>query len=283
VNEQQLLAAVLAAPESLEPRLVLGDFWQQEGNPRGELVAVQCRLASLGEKDKARAALEKRESELLKKHGKAWSKVAGPGKLKFERGFARAWKGVANRFPTIAAALFAVEPIRVVDFSQGNAMDPTAPDTVRAFARAELARVRRLEMRRLKLRADELEKIVRCDHLAELRELDLSYVPMSLKAVAALTGAPAFTKLELLRLSGCKIDARAIDALAKAPFAKTLRSLDVGSSALGDDAVLALAMPGAFPALESLDVSRLKIAPNTRAALARAKHIARVTFDRVAT
>lgn len=41
----ELLAAVLAAPDEDGPRLVLADHLIERGDPRGELIVVQCRLA----------------------------------------------------------------------------------------------------------------------------------------------------------------------------------------------------------------------------------------------
>jgi uncharacterized protein (TIGR02996 family) len=43
-----LLAAVIAAPDDDGPRLVLADYLIQRGDPRGELIVVQCKLARDG-------------------------------------------------------------------------------------------------------------------------------------------------------------------------------------------------------------------------------------------
>ncbi|AEI63690.1 TIGR02996 domain-containing protein [Corallococcus macrosporus] len=43
---QQLLAAVVAQPEEDAPRLVYADHLQQQGDPRGEFIAVQVALAA---------------------------------------------------------------------------------------------------------------------------------------------------------------------------------------------------------------------------------------------
>jgi uncharacterized protein (TIGR02996 family) len=40
-----LVAAVLAAPDDDGPRLVLADYLIERGDPRGELIVVQCKLA----------------------------------------------------------------------------------------------------------------------------------------------------------------------------------------------------------------------------------------------
>jgi uncharacterized protein (TIGR02996 family) len=59
-----LAAAILAAPDDLNARLVFGDWLHQEGDPRGELIAVQARLES---HPKDVEALRHCESTLLKR------------------------------------------------------------------------------------------------------------------------------------------------------------------------------------------------------------------------
>jgi uncharacterized protein (TIGR02996 family) len=85
-----LLADVYASPTEDGPRLVLADFLLEQGDPRGELIVLQCKR-SQGGLDAASAA---REALLLKKHGKKW---LGPlaalvvwnknAQTRFERGF----------------------------------------------------------------------------------------------------------------------------------------------------------------------------------------------------
>jgi uncharacterized protein (TIGR02996 family) len=59
-----LLAAVHADPDDLETRLVYGDALSEAGDPRGELIALQCHRGS--------APAGERERELLASHGNTW-------------------------------------------------------------------------------------------------------------------------------------------------------------------------------------------------------------------
>jgi uncharacterized protein (TIGR02996 family) len=250
----RLLATILADPDATAPRLILADFLHEKGEPRGELIAVQCQLAGLASNDeRKRAPLEAREKELLKKHGAAWSPKNG--KLRFERGFADMWKTTGKEFAKQAAAVFAREPIRFLDLSQHDASDPLPYGTLDALRRPELAKLRRLQLRRLRLTVGEFAKVTSCPHLANLRELDVSYIPMSMGAVRSLTQQPTFTKLEVLQLVGSKIDARLPGLLAKAPYASTLQSLDLTKSKIGDEGVIALAATKELSGLRSLGLS----------------------------
>src|SRR4051794_7840833 len=70
--EAALLAGVLADPDSDAPRLVLADWWLQQGDPRGELVVVQCEAGRDGLDGGAKARLDARAVELLEQHEAAW-------------------------------------------------------------------------------------------------------------------------------------------------------------------------------------------------------------------
>jgi uncharacterized protein (TIGR02996 family) len=84
--EAELVAAVLAAVDDDAPRAVYADWLQQNGDPRGELVALQLAPET---PDGAR-----RVQELLAERGARWLAAYGDGILKatarFERGFVAA-------------------------------------------------------------------------------------------------------------------------------------------------------------------------------------------------
>ena len=61
-----LLEQVFASLDDDEPRLVLADVLTQEGDLRGELIVVQCELATMTSDDPRRAQLEQRERALLR-------------------------------------------------------------------------------------------------------------------------------------------------------------------------------------------------------------------------
>jgi len=252
---------VLADPDSDEPRLVYADFLQQRDDLRGELIAVQLAAGS-----KRQAA---REAELLKKLAKQLPKPP-LGKYAFARGFPELWKVAADKFAKHAADVFATQPIRILDLSQGNVLDPTPDAALEAFDRPELARVRRLELRRLKFPVTKIGRVFGSKHLADLRELDLGTMPMSRTATDTLAAA-SFAKLELLRLAGVKIDAIFVAKLAEATFAPALRTLDLTKSTIDDDAVVALAARKELRSLETIDISDCKVRDRGIGALVASK------------
>jgi uncharacterized protein (TIGR02996 family) len=135
-SEGALLAAVLADPSDDEARLVYADFLSQSDDPRGELIAVQCALPT-APKNK-RAALAKREKELLKAHARAWTKHASQVALecRFVRGFVGSITATANAFVNHGAKLWDTDPLEELVLSK-----PTAPGLLAIAAAPHVARL----------------------------------------------------------------------------------------------------------------------------------------------
>jgi len=84
-----LLADVYADPDDDGARLVYADALLERGDPRGELITLQCRLAREPELPGARE-LRRRISELVDSYGKQWLGELAPvvrAGYRFERGF----------------------------------------------------------------------------------------------------------------------------------------------------------------------------------------------------
>jgi uncharacterized protein (TIGR02996 family) len=98
-QERTLIEAIAADPEADGPRIVFADWLQQAGDPRGELVAVQCALVRSRTPD-----LELRERDLLERYEAEWLARAGlrPGEGRFERGLLERVDASAAR---VAAAI----------------------------------------------------------------------------------------------------------------------------------------------------------------------------------
>jgi uncharacterized protein (TIGR02996 family) len=96
----ELFAAVYANLDDDGPRLVLADHLAEVGDPRGELIALQCQSARLTAKQVARI------NKLVDVHGRAWLAELGEGAilkdgLVYERGFptrarVRLWSRLAS-------------------------------------------------------------------------------------------------------------------------------------------------------------------------------------------
>jgi uncharacterized protein (TIGR02996 family) len=111
-HDDAFLRAIREDPEDDTPRLVYADWLEERGDPRGEFIRVQCRLARTAPGDK-RAALQQHERRLLERHQDEWLGSLRPllTGWTFRRGFLDAM--------TVPAAIY----LRPVTFPR--------PDTVR--------------------------------------------------------------------------------------------------------------------------------------------------------
>lgn len=73
-HESSLLKEVVNHPDQMEPRLVLADWYEENGNPRGELIRVQCQMSEMHWADPGYSEMEEVEDRLLKKYRSKWLK-----------------------------------------------------------------------------------------------------------------------------------------------------------------------------------------------------------------
>lgn len=72
MKQHPLFEAVLAAPFDDAPRLVYADSLSEADDPRGEFIAVQCRLAAGRLRQKDAQVARAREAQLLAAHSEEW-------------------------------------------------------------------------------------------------------------------------------------------------------------------------------------------------------------------
>ncbi|MBL8939440.1 MAG: TIGR02996 domain-containing protein [Archangium sp.] len=89
VSEESLLELIYTTPEDDTPRLVYGDWLQEQGDPRAELLTLQL-------KPKTTSKEQQRVRQLLKAHGRAWLGVLEPAILRRSEVFARGFPSTAH-------------------------------------------------------------------------------------------------------------------------------------------------------------------------------------------
>jgi uncharacterized protein (TIGR02996 family) len=220
------LADILANPDDDGPRLVFADWLAQQGDPRGELINVQCALVHATGAERAR--LVNRSSDLLSRHG-TWldeirSIVRG---VETKRGFVASINATARVFAKHCGPLFEREPIQ--------------------------------ELRVTKPMPRDLATLAKTPHLARLRSLAfIDSVTLDLESQLRMLGN-LLAKLAHLRSldlrlavnNGCEAAARAVLAAAKLPALVHLKLLVRGNDATAIVAGLASAE---LPALSRLTV-----------------------------
>jgi len=85
-NHHPLYQDVLENPGDDDARMVYSDWLTQNGDPRGEFIAIQCLLKRMDDVDPRLPELERRQNELLYKFRKDWQGW-WKQKQRFDRGF----------------------------------------------------------------------------------------------------------------------------------------------------------------------------------------------------
>lgn len=254
-TREGLLAEVIASPDDDGPRWVASDWFQQQGDPRGEYIAIQLTLAGLPAEHPDRAALEAREAELLAGHKPAWVGrfrgarteygVAGkntwvkgnPTHWTFARGFVDTVKMAADDFVANAAELLTTEPVRQVSLTQ------TRGAMARFFETCpEVERIRSLDLSRQPLVDADFDALFATDRLVSLESLDLTLCRIGAKRGKRVfsEASARFPNLRALWLWSTEIGDPGVEALAGCPFLSTVETLALGGCNVGTRGARAL-------------------------------------------
>ncbi|HEU0029960.1 MAG TPA: TIGR02996 domain-containing protein [Kofleriaceae bacterium] len=251
-NEAALLRAILDAPDDDAPRLVYADALLQAGDPRGELIALQC---------KRDPALQPRIDELLEAHGTAWTAELGPNlhEATFERGFPITVELRATDLDTLALAALDRAPIRNLRITIDDDLDdPADPLDVAHWLAADprTRHLQLLDLSWLQCGDDALRAMLGAD-LAELRTLFFSDYDSQTHAAEAMLASPTLRQLETLALCGDSwadfSDGLAL--LAASDRARSLRTLALPNCGLDERAGELIGGSPHLPQLRSLDLT----------------------------
>jgi uncharacterized protein (TIGR02996 family) len=235
-----LLAEAKANPDDDTPRLVLADWLQDRGDPRGELLALGLAMHRLGEDDPRWAALRRRERQLLGRHVFDW---LGPlidraSQWTFQRGFlhieARAESFLTADLDDLAGGdLFAwVERLKLRDVHSHH--------LTRLAGSFVVGTVPSLDLSDNRLGNYGLARLLESPGVAALHELRLARDHIGTNGAERLAGCPHLAGLVRLDLAGNRLNDAAVLALAESPHLARLESLDVRGNNLTTDALIAL-------------------------------------------
>lgn len=296
-GEAELLASIIAAPDDDAPRLVLADLLTAKGDPRGEFITLQCRLAAAKD-DEARRKLRIAENKLLAAHGPVWTQAllaAAPptsplraNKLAFHRGFLEEAVFPLSALDDLEPYFVAAPLLRRLRFDapQGGAT-PLVPPSLRGkLSSARLRGVRALELR-VAAGGDAVAlDLAESPNLSGLRELNLQAsswpVPgltlytglpathlLTAAGARALAAAPQLAGLEELVLAQNAIGSGGVKALVNAPW--KLELLDVSANQLDDEALVAIAGAAGLGSLKTLILGSGQFTPKGLEALAKSR------------
>ena len=140
-DEAALLAAIAEAPDDDAPRLVYADLLTARGDPRGELIVLQCRKAA----GDSNARLTKRVEAMLATGWKAYAGELAPYAHSgaFRRGFVHSVSMTVAAFAKLGAHVFGALPTHTLAVANEKL---TEADVAKLAANPVLARVRGLHI-----------------------------------------------------------------------------------------------------------------------------------------
>ncbi len=248
-RDDAFLEAIRENPDDDVPRLIYADWLEEQGDPRGEFVRVECALASMPVKDGRRPALRARRQQLLAAHRDAWLGPLRPLAYhwEFRRGFPEEVTADALHFVEHAGRIFAAAPVRLARLLHGGM-------AVGALAGCRfLRRLHALHLTDNGLGNGGLRALLASPHLAGLRCLRLGNNELGDEGAVLLAGAVGLAGLTSLNLSRNAIGDEGAAALAGSRHLGNLTALDLGNNRVHDAGARALA--AGLPVLATLDLS----------------------------
>jgi uncharacterized protein (TIGR02996 family) len=275
-TDEEFLKLIRADLDNPAPRLVYADWLDEQGDPQGEFIRVQCELERPGLSALKQRQLRERERELLDEHEARWLEPVASMKLKtaewkFRRGFVEEVTIDAGEFIERGYLIHRAFPL-LCGLNLRNAEDrhveplagcPALERTTRLHLTSDFGQVPLgafawddIEA----FTAPRIQQFLRSPYLAKLRCLSLadsSFRDEDLREFLACGNL----RLHALDLSNNELRTRdrlGLDTfrlLAAASCTNELRELSLRSTGIGIDHVLILTYSRNLANLESLDLA----------------------------
>ncbi|WP_166829541.1 TIGR02996 domain-containing protein [Thalassoroseus pseudoceratinae] len=252
--EQSFLQAVLDDPDDDLPRLAYADWLDEQGDPRGELIRVQCELFPLTEEDERFRPLYKREQTLLKRYKSEW---LGPlGRLtqnpKFYRGFVENVQLGSKQFLARRQKVFSLAPIRVLTITAMSSK--YVSDFVAA---EEWTGLRELSLSIREMTVQEWRELMTASQMKSLQRLRLTWWELDRQLLSFLTELAARNLHEFEIVGQTWRNQVDWNSLFASGVFSSLRTFELGIGELQEDLVDNLLSRSQFPHLENLILNSL--------------------------
>ena len=258
MDQRDFLAEILANPTAVEPRLVFADWLDENGDPRGEFIQVQCQLADLDLRDQRRIDLEYQLRDLWALYGDQWKSTATDGNKienckiengEFTRGMIESVTMQSDHFLNHHESLLYRFPLQGV-----RLLDPMR-SLKRVAACPSLSKLSSLNLQGGDILPGELKQFLQSPNLENLNHIGISIQGLGRNSIMLIARSETLPNLRSLSLSPTDADHRNLPALATSEVGRNLRRLSLRYSSIRDEELRSLAYKDVFPNLESLDLS----------------------------
>jgi uncharacterized protein (TIGR02996 family) len=225
-DAEDFLNQILTDPDDDRPRMVYADWLMREGDPRGELIAVQCALARHATQNEDVGPLEPlewRERTLLKTYGKSWTIDAETrlkywGEFGFRRGFIEALTfngGFHDTYEKVREAAPLLRALAVAGLDE-LAGSPALEGIEELTIRSGFPKLR------------EVEALAQSPHISKLRRLGFVYANPSQREIFSFVSLPLQLEELSMGFYGEPFYGRLmLEQLAKTPHRRALRTLRI--------------------------------------------------------
>ncbi len=292
---QELLDRLRAKPDDHASRLVYADWLMAQGDPRGDFIAAQSRLAELDLLDADLPALEAQSQRLHSQHGAEWAAPFSGARTHFAAGLIQR---VAGTFETLEAGLPILEAREPV-FGAELDLHEHIPDEWRDWARPK-------HWRHLKATPTEWFTAISVSHMLDwdlraLTHLDLSRCsvgadgcrliagvepPLLAQVYEDWTAPPPLRpgQLQSLVLDGCGVGAEGVQVLTEAPPLEALEVLNLRQCRIEDASALhALRAWPSFTRLRELSLAGNKALAGSLEGLGPVGHLQSLALPQTVT
>jgi uncharacterized protein (TIGR02996 family) len=237
-TQRQLYELIRELPEDDAPRLIYADWLDDQGDPRGEFIRIQCELAKLPVTGQGRRKdLERHEHILLKDFREEWTRslvAFQVKKAKFHRGFLQEVELISRPQPREISSQFSESWRTLVEQEPGLTSVGLYLyrdwNEIKQLARAPQLRALHFNYQSLERR--EVSQLLRWPIVQGLTTLDLAHNNLR-SGVGCVDMCPCFTTLKVLDLSYNRICTRAARALASSPYLRQLDQLILRGNPIG--------------------------------------------------
>lgn len=279
-DEQSFLEEICAHPDDDLRRLIYADWLEDQGDPRGEFIRVQCELATLKKTQKRFKELKEREQRLLFRYEHQWTDAI-PYSLRkciFRRGFIEECSVALSYFTRNWQKILQLTPLRDVTFTRVQDRLPLLADC------PGLSRLRSIRLKQQQVDGG-IEMLARSPHLQGVQSIRGRWTTAGLHGLAQSTasselrhlifdgeletpGVEALCQAEHLQLQtidmSASIEADAAFCFCRARFAGSLQQLIINSVNTGDEHLTAFATCGTLPQLTVLRASTWQTSTGVR-------------------
>jgi uncharacterized protein (TIGR02996 family) len=248
-EELAFLARIREQPDDDGPRLVFADWLDEKGDPRGQLIRVQCAVARLPENDPRRAEWSIQEQALLDKFRAGWIAALNglAPECEYRRGLIESISVISSAFVDRGSEIHAIGSIRRVRFLEARRCFAALVDS------PHFGQIREIDLCHSSLGNSGVNLLARSKHLGHIEFLNLGSNDLSDQALRILAGMPQLGQLRELCLDeNRQLGTPGLRALADSPFLGELRRLDLSGNGLTESGLKVLINGDSLKKLDSL-------------------------------